>query len=130
MINFNLPTNTVAGGEGRGEGELSSDQVEFDLVGRASSRAASSPPPTSEDVTSNSLIKNAGPASGSPEGCGNLAGDNIPGKESPVTPRPERAPESPPTPTIRPIGPTSPIASSAVGGKGVLDAPRTTQHLP
>ncbi len=153
-------------------------------VGRDTPCPPSSPPPTSEDVTSDSQSKNNGPnaspspggdlsrlgngernlsresgtkvaeqpserarasqrrdegelttnsqPSVSPEGCGTLAGDNIPGKQPSITPHPERVLENIPTTTtatsIRPISPIRPIASSTNKSEAVPDALRLAPH--
>ena len=105
-------------------------------VGRDTPCSPSSPSPTTEDAVKLSNDQNAGPTaspspgregwgegeltsnskpSGSPEGCGTLAGDNIPGKESPLTMHPEGVRENIPSTniaSIRPISPIRPIAST------------------
>ncbi len=108
----------------------------LDKVGRDTPCSPSSPSPTTEDAVKLSNDQNAGPTaspspggegwgegeltsnskpSGSLEGCGTLAGDNIPGKESPLTMHPEGVRENIPSTniaSIRPISPIRPIAST------------------
>src|SRR5215469_8992750 len=59
--------------------------------------------------------KSHGNAQSNLEGCGTLAGDNIPGKHPLVTPRPEGAPETALGYPIRAVSPIRPIQPATAG---------------